>query len=57
MFSRAFLHYNNPLVVLILLSITIVAMMFALVNYAIIFIKLLNENEKKNKEKIEDENK
>lgn len=56
-FSRAFLHYNNPLVVLVLLSITIVAMMFALVNYAIIFIKLLNENEKKNKEKIEDENK
>lgn len=48
-FCRAFLHYENAVLVLILLSLTVVAMMFALVKYAIMFIKLLNDKEKSQK--------
>jgi len=45
-FSQAFLDYHNQLMVIVLLSATVVSMLFALIKYAIIFIQLLNAKDK-----------
>lgn len=45
-FCRAFLHYENAMLVLVLLSITVAAMIFALVKYAAIFVRLIRKGSK-----------
>lgn len=45
--GKAFFKFENPVVTITLLLLTTAAMLFALINYLIIFIKLLKENKGK----------
>lgn len=53
-FVKGILKYDIPYLTGILLTITMVAMMFALVKYAIIFIELCNRNKKEKTNKCND---
>ena len=53
-FTKGVLGCNLPLLTGILLTITMVAMMFALVKYAIMFLKIWNENKSNNKKNCKD---